>query len=987
MAMTPDRFVELKRLFNEAGDLAVEERASFVLHVEQDCPDLGRQLRQLLSAADKPSDWLSDEGTAASSSAARLEDEFHLGSIFIPDRIGRYEIRGLLGEGGMGVVYAAEQDNPSREVAVKLIRPELSSAGMIHRFEREAELLGRLQHPGIAQIFESGTTITPLGLRPFFAMELIRGQSILEYSGAAELTTSERISLVIQVCDAVGHAHARGVIHRDLKPANLMVVLPDSPSTRDDTDQPNDSPGVDVGRRMVKVLDFGVGRFLDGSGEESCEAGVTLCTQLGQMVGTLPYMSPEQVVGRIHEIDELTDVYALGVILYELLSGHLPHELSGCGLTEAARIIEEIEPRPLGVWNRSLRGDVQTIVSKAMAKERGRRYGGAGELAEDLRRYLNDEPIAARAPSAFYQFRKFSRRNRGAVVGGAVAIVSLIAGAIVSIGLAFRATNEATLAKEEKDRALWAQQMADQERDRARQAERLAALRLSVAEKENAKFEAVNDFMHRMWESADPMKLSSSNPNPREVRVVEVLDGAAGALDVSEESNAPEVEAAMRFALGHTYLGLGIADEALTQLLRASEIQLQVLGDSHRDTLRTMNEVGGALQNLGRHREAEWWYQRVFAARRDVLGMAHIDTLGVLSNLAVTMKDQQRWTESESLFRDGLRLADEMGGSDSILVNRMLNNMGLMLKGRGRPAEAEPMFRKAVAFAEEELGANHPTTGGMMHNHSMILKDLGRLDEAVSVERQANQCLKESLGPGHPTTLTSTNTLGQLCHELGRMDEARRVFAEGFEAIRRSRAAVSTSELQMLNNYGNYLSSANRLHESEMVLRDSLRGCLELFGESHEGTMTTASNLAGVMKRLERFDEAAALSSGAIDSAERIYGRGHPMTFTKLNTYATVLANQGKWAEAEAILADLVLMSTKSLPADHWYIGHFQRVHGSCLVAMGRVEEAERQFSSSLAIHQNAFGPDDDRTQKVAELLEASRRPLGSSAVAVGDSG
>src|SRR5262245_50444136 len=318
-----------------------------------------------------------------------------------PSVIGRYRILGLIGEGGMGSVYEAEQEHPRRTVALKIIKLGMTSPELLRRFEQESQALGRLQHPGIAQIFEAGTVDTGFGPQPYFAMELIRGRSLWDYAESHHLNTNRRLEIMVKICDAVHHAHQRGLIHRDLKPGNILV---------DETGQP-------------KILDFGVARVTDS------DARATLETDLGQLVGTLAYMSPEQTLADPLDIDTRSDVYSLGVILYELLAGHLPYNI-GKNLHEAIRVVREEDPAQLGAANRAFRGDIETIVAKALEKDRTRRYASSAELAADIQRYLNNEPIVARRPSATYQFQKFARRNRALVAGVAAVVLVLVAGVI-----------------------------------------------------------------------------------------------------------------------------------------------------------------------------------------------------------------------------------------------------------------------------------------------------------------------------------------------------------------------------------------------------------------------------------------------------------------------------------------------------------------------------------------------------------------------------
>jgi WD40 repeat protein/predicted Ser/Thr protein kinase len=373
-----------------------------------------------------------------------------------PARVGGYRVVRLIGRGGMGAVYEAEQDNPRRPVALKMICPGLASPDLVRRFAREAHVLGRLHHPGIAQVYAAGVTDDG---QPYFAMELVHGPPLLEYAGRHRLDTAARLALAARVCDAVQHAHEHGVIHRDLKPANVLV---------DETGQP-------------KVLDFGVARATDADLHIT-----TGGTEVGQVIGTLAYMSPEQVEGNPAALDFRSDVYALGVVLFELLSGRLPYSLRGLPLAEAARVIHDRDPDRLGSVDTSLRGDVETIVAKALEKDKGRRYESAGALAADLRRYLAGEPVAARPASAWYQFRKFARRNKAAVGGTAATFAALLVGLALTMRFAWGEAEQRRQADEQR-------RLADEERRQA-DARRHEALRQAYRAQLSAALSGLRDF-------------------------------------------------------------------------------------------------------------------------------------------------------------------------------------------------------------------------------------------------------------------------------------------------------------------------------------------------------------------------------------------------------------------------------------------------------------------------------------------------------------
>src|SRR5579863_9410203 len=425
--MDPHRWALIESLYHEALQLEPEKRPAWLQQSCGEAADVSEEVESLLARADG---HLSNPD--ARHDIERLWDRFEgqsrkdrpencclgFAQSVLPSSIGEYRILRVLGQGGMGVVYEAEQDRPRRTVALKVIKSGLSDPRLVRRFEHELVALGRLQHPGIAQIYEAGTAENGFGPQPFFAMEFIHGQPLLAYADAHQLSCRKRLELMARVCEALHHAHQRGIIHRDLKPGNILV---------DETGQP-------------KVLDFGVARLMDS------DARVSHQTDLGQIVGTLAYMSPEQVMADPLELDTRSDVYAIGVVLYQLLAGELPYKISP-RLPEAARTILEEEYRPLSAFSGAYRGDIETIVGKALEKNKTRRYSSAAELAADIQRYLHDEPIMARPPSTMYQLQKFARRNRALVSGVAAVFIVLIAGIVVSTREAQRANRESEISR------------------------------------------------------------------------------------------------------------------------------------------------------------------------------------------------------------------------------------------------------------------------------------------------------------------------------------------------------------------------------------------------------------------------------------------------------------------------------------------------------------------------------------------------------------
>ncbi|MFQ5492190.1 MAG: serine/threonine-protein kinase, partial [Phycisphaerae bacterium] len=479
MADPSGSWLRMWEIFEAALAKNASERAAFL---DQACGGddaLRAQIEKLLSAREAGGEFLETpdeqptETVSLEAGLGRGPDPSAGSSGPAGRQIGRYRIQRLIGSGGMGTVYEAVQEQPRRTVALKVMRTGLATDTALRRFEYESQILARLRHPCIAQVYEAGTHVDPTAPGepvPFFAMEYIPdARTITEYAAAAKLGTRERVKLFAQVCDAVHHGHQKGVIHRDLKPGNILV----------------DAQG------RVKIIDFGVAKATDLD-----IAATTLQTDVGQLIGTLQYMSPEQCSADPHEIDTRSDVYALGVVLYELLTGDLPYKLHRAAIVEAVRTIREQEPARPSTWNKTLRGDVETIVLKSLEKERARRYQSAMALAEDLQRYLSSEPIAAHPPSVSYQLRVFARRNRGLIAAVALIFLAVTTGFVVSLSQYFQAESarrQAVAASQDAQEAREAetqQRVVAEHNEQEAKANEALALKRADETKQVAQFQA-----------------------------------------------------------------------------------------------------------------------------------------------------------------------------------------------------------------------------------------------------------------------------------------------------------------------------------------------------------------------------------------------------------------------------------------------------------------------------------------------------------------
>ena len=617
----------------------------------------------------------------------------------IPARIGRYTIVRVLGEGGMGTVYEAEQDQPKRAVALKVIRAGYLSPQLMKRFEHESAVLGRLQHPGIAQVYEAGTVEDDRGHPvPFFAMEFIRGVPLTEFASAKNLGTRERLELVARICDAVYHAHQKGVIHRDLKPGNILV---------DDSGQP-------------KILDFGVARATDSDIQQT-----TIQTDIGQLIGTVPYMSPEQVGGDPDDLDTRSDVYALGVIAYELLAGRLPYDLTRKVIHEAVRVIREEEPTRLSSIDRTLGGDVETIVAKALEKDKVRRYQSAESLASDIRRYLKDEPIAARPSGTWYQAVKFARRNRGLVMGLAAAFVLLIAGLI---GTGYGLKQAITARDRERD----ARNESDLQKAAALAAKESEAKERKTAESQRDKAEKIAEFMSDTLEGAGP-----SVALGRDITMLkEMMDAAAARIEKGDLASAPEAELRLRGTIGRTYRELAAFNASACMLEPALALARSTFPGDHRDLANAITDVAALLRDRADLPGAERLCRESLDMWKRLFPGDHPDVAAGLNRLALVRQARGDLDGAESLLVESLEMKRRLFPGDNPHVAVGLNNMGLLLMARADFSSAEPFFRESLAMRRRLFPGDHPEVENGLNNLATLLGTRGDLAGAEPLWRE-----------------------------------------------------------------------------------------------------------------------------------------------------------------------------------------------------------------------------------------------------------
>lgn len=772
----------------------------------------------------------------------------------------------------MGIVYEAEQERPQRRVALKIVRPGIVPGDVLRRFELEYEFLGRLQHPGIAQIYHAGIEDAGYGAQPYFAMELVRGKRLDEYVRTKRPSLRERLLLVAGIADAVQHAHHRGIIHRDLKPANILVTEAGDP----------------------KVLDFGIARAAAHDGM------TTAHTFAGEVLGTLSYMSPEQVAGDMSGLDTRSDVYALGVILYEVLAERPPYDLERKPFAEAARIIHDEEPTRLRSVTSVIPADVETIVAKALEKEKERRYGSAAELADDIRRFLRDEPISARPPSAAYQVRKYARRHKAIVAGIVASLLALLLGVVATTWQAVR----------------------------ARRAETVAQARARDAELEKAKAEAVTRFLTETLAAVDPAQARG-----REVSVRDALDAAAAKIDGGALADQPAVEAAVRNAIGETYGGLGLLDAAEKQLRAAIDL-LGRTGGTALQLSDTHGQLVDVLYQARKREEAITHAREALRLRREALGEKDVRVATALDNLGAVLMSRVDLSEAEPLLRQALAIRRELLPPDDPQLAVSLNNLAFLTWRRGNLQEAEAMYRESLEINRRKLGADHPEVPTKLLNIAIVYRDMSRPEAGVPLAREAVEIRRRILGNHHPQLADALDTLAGLLEDSGQLGEAETLLREALAIARGANSEVNLTTTRIEHNLGWLLCKQGAYADAEPLLRRATINIPKTFGPDYRGARMAVANLAHDLNGLGDFTAAETQARSSLEAYRKFPADG--MVATALIALGQSLAGQRRHAEAVPHLQEALAVTEKSPQARFpWFKGEIQSTLGGVLAAQG----------------------------------------------------
>ena len=849
---------DVRRVFEQALDRPAGDRAAFVGEATADHPQsaaLATAVQRLLSLhdADERDGPVTPPATGDLLAALRAAPSAPL----TPGAcIGSWRLLSRLGAGAMGEVWEAEQSRPRRRAALKLLRSGLPGTRARLRFHDEIDALARLRHPGIARILEAGEVDESDGApRPWYAMELVPGARALgAWAAGQSLDWRAAVRLLVRVCAAVEHGHRHGVIHRDLKPDNILVG---------DDGQP-------------RLIDFGVARLV-AAGDLAGR------TQAGEFVGTLASMAPEQFDGRA---DVRSDVYGLGVVLYELLTGRPPHVLDGLGLTEAAARVRSHEPRPPSAERDGLPIELDWIVGKALEKDPEARYATAAALADDLERLLADEPVRAGAPGAGYRVRKFARRHR---VGVGLALTFVLLLTVGSVGTTVgmlrawegeRAAQQARdLAERRQEQALAAQTLAEQRQREAQEAatqEAAARAREAAAhtdaESSAQEARAVTRFLVDLFQRADPALDGS------EVRVIDALDTAEERMGAFLAEH-PRAEATLRSALGRLDHALGRYEQAAAQLRRALDVQRsRGLHDDEgqRVELELRHDLGQTLCELRRFDEADVELQAVVEARRARPGDDVTALPDALAALAYLRHLQGRLDDAEALDTEALALLHDAGQANGLEAARVQANLGGLLLERRELVACEPLLLAALDTLRAQLGPDHPLVVTVLNNLSGLRFHQHRDAEAAELMQQVYELRRQRLPPDHPVLLQTEANLATLRWALGQPELALDML-EGLIAKRERLESTTHPELITMR-----CNQVNMLHSrGEDAVRAGVQRLLAAGVGSRADdlrSVTPLENLASTLERWGMLPEALALLDEALRARDRLLPVDDPGT-------------------------------------------------------------------------------------------------------------
>lgn len=784
----PTLWTRVDRLLERALDHPTAERRAYVERAAAGEPEVRAEVLALLEA-----DAAAEGFLERAALPARLAAEG--GPELSGSRLGPYRLLRQLGRGGMSTVYLAEREEGfRRQVAIKVLRGVFPARELRRRLYTERQILASLEHPHIARLYDGGSTRDG---QPYLVMEFVQGEPLDEHCRRRDLSLEEKLRLFLEICGAVEHAHRNLLVHRDLKPANILVTAEGEP----------------------KLLDFGIAKLLD---VDRFDGLTGTATRTGLRPMTPAFASPEQVRGG--PVTTASDVYSLGVLLFHLLTGespyrpgeHHPHALE-------AAVLEQTPPKPSdragGALARRLRGDLDTIVLKALRKDPGRRYGSARELAEDLERFLSHRPVLARPETLGYRAVKLVRRH----TWGTLATLTLV---FLMVGFAVVTTlQSARLARERDD--------AQAERNRARQ---------------------TSEFLLDLLSRPDPAQARGE-----ELTVREVLD--RGAERVDRLSDQPSLQAASLTTIGRVYRELGLFDESRPALERALELRRGLHREIHPEIAESLRELALLHQDVGDYDAAERHFREALTMLQGLYGRRHARVAEILNDLGLLLYDQQRYDAAEPLLREALELTRELLPNDDLRLAHVLNNLGLLLHDRGDLEGAERMYRESLNLTREQVGGTHPDTASSLNNLAVLLHDRGDLGGAQRLHRESLELRRKLYGNHHPAVAVAAYNVARLDHSLGHLEQAEALYREALAISREVLGNEHRYVAVICHHLGRLLRQQGELEEAEARLLEALALERRRAGPASPSVAEILEELAQLRQTQGRIEDAEAGSA------------------------------------------------------------------------------------------------------------------------------